>query len=1310
MKRLLMASAIQIRISWLPVVSLAAVRSWCGTQSLRRAPVLMAGHWQVSARLRSVATLQHSFAINFLTCSADALHSGVVRPSSWQPDAADPCELRGRTCGGFVSDGPSETPEGPLRMPRYFQERGIVEDHPCMFRDYNSLSAPKVIEQPTQAPVQPERPSAELTPQKASTAAAFSPVPSPSPSPQPQPTQSVAATPGSAKVQTPAESPKQAATEVSAKNAKNSSPPGEQAPLATSPVEIAPALVPGEPTSLPEAASTVEEPPSKAGENGAVVVCQGPQAGCGKVSSPKHVMRQVKLLLSCAATAPPPKPAELRGALRRAKTESWYAETISQLDATPDAAEAQLGGLLSTQRLAAALLLLKVRRILFGLLFFSLALPGLCVTGMVFRLMFLSNSLSIPTKIIVLADTFWKASFYTFLCIGPSARSMLLLVLVAGAMTLASVVVVHIPEVDHADDWVSNFWGLDVQRGPVRINIKGWQAMGFILRPLGLFVLGGFLFVSQIVLQEHVYSGNWLQDELTENEKEHMHCYFMEQVDRETAVKDTEKLMKGEAVPEFLTITSLDNALWGDHIRRAPPSQCHLATEIQPVPAFNVPTEDFAALDMKKDEPKHLRFAPAYLGADGWWWNFTMYFSTEMQTACHYECVAWGDSTAVEKLLEIGMVLGGGFAILLFANEVVIKDFRVLYYAIPGAIRALWNGSGRSENFFLNFIWVTVQATTWMLVKAYCGVYVILTYRSLVVRYSESLADRGLIRCLIYVSLFNVALRTIFCFTKDMWNLGEDNGFHKMESSEDGHRGKKEKHLKSFDLYKWMKLSAREVLEFLFDYIYNLGKEELESDEDPTQLRGNLGNFSISLMDIKVKMIFHATEDQWEIPVGAEGTIRKTPGYGATFEGSKVFVHFHKGIRRVDAERPDRSTERSRRDSEKVDPKGSGSLAHMASSGSSQAAKLAIAGPSEIRPGGDHAWQELLSLLPHWRGAMVKADFEAFCRISAEHLLPRFKADQVRRLSQILIELHPPVSNHQPRRQDIFWMIEIDDDKKLYPLFDKRMAQEVPGDTLGDEFKGYVFRIGGGNDKQGFPMKQGVLSNNRVRLLFKKGMSCYRERRGGCRKRKSVRGCVVGPDLAVLSLVIVKKGAEDIAGLTDDNKPRRLGPKRASNIRKLFGLEKKDDVRQFVVRREVKEGKKTKAPKIQRLITPSLLQRKRYFKAVVRKRMEAGKQMKADYAQRLAEYHHEKREAHAAEMAKKKKKQELEIKSFRLNHREDCSCCCSDNVISESHGRVIGDPDLALVGFEASNLLYALLDVSPPHRAEDQLAVPATHD
>merc|ERR1719159_212415 len=193
-------------------------------------------------------------------------------------------------------------------------------------------------------------------------------------------------------------------------------------------------------------------------------------------------------------------------------------------------------------------------------------------------------------------------------------------------------------------------------------------------------------------------------------------------------------------------------------------------------------------------------------------------------------------------------------------------------------------------------------------------------------------------------------------------------------------------------------------------------------------------------------------------------------------------------------------------------------------------------------------------------------------------------------------------------------------------------------------FKGYLLKITGGNDKQGFPMKQGVLCNNRVRLLFKKGMSCFRERRTGQRKRKSVRGCIVGPDLATMNLVVVRKGDEEIAGLTDEQRPRRLGPKRASNIRKLFALEKKDDVRKFVVRRVVKEGKKkTKAPKIQRLVTSAMLQRKRTFRNVVRTRMVLNKKVKQDYLKRLTEYRQEQKEARAAEVAKKKKEKKAKV-------------------------------------------------------------------
>lgn len=56
----------------------------------------------------------------------------------------------------------------------------------------------------------------------------------------------------------------------------------------------------------------------------------------------------------------------------------------------------------------------------------------------------------------------------------------------------------------------------------------------------------------------------------------------------------------------------------------------------------------------------------------------------------------------------------------------------------------------------------------------------------------------------------------------------------------------------------------------------------------------------------------------------------------------------------------------------------------------------------------------------------------------------------------------------------------------------------------------------------------------------------------------------MSPDLSVLNLVIVKKGENDLPGLTDTEKPRMRGPKRASKIRKLFNLSKEDDVRKYV--------------------------------------------------------------------------------------------------------------------------------------------------
>lgn len=201
-------------------------------------------------------------------------------------------------------------------------------------------------------------------------------------------------------------------------------------------------------------------------------------------------------------------------------------------------------------------------------------------------------------------------------------------------------------------------------------------------------------------------------------------------------------------------------------------------------------------------------------------------------------------------------------------------------------------------------------------------------------------------------------------------------------------------------------------------------------------------------------------------------------------------------------------------------------------------------------------------------------------------------------------------------------ILEVEDEVKLRAFYDKRMSHEVDGEVLGDEWKGYIFRITGGNDLQGFPMKQGVLTNQRVKLLLKKGASCYRQRRKGERKRKSVRGCIVSAELSVLNLIIVQKGEKEVEGLTDSIKPVRLGPKRASRIRKLFNLTKEDDVRNYVVRRKIiKDGKvvNSKAPKIQRLITPQRLQRKRKEAQVKRRRYIKSRAEAREYNKLLAQ-------------------------------------------------------------------------------------------
>jgi small subunit ribosomal protein S6e len=121
-------------------------------------------------------------------------------------------------------------------------------------------------------------------------------------------------------------------------------------------------------------------------------------------------------------------------------------------------------------------------------------------------------------------------------------------------------------------------------------------------------------------------------------------------------------------------------------------------------------------------------------------------------------------------------------------------------------------------------------------------------------------------------------------------------------------------------------------------------------------------------------------------------------------------------------------------------------------------------------------------------------------------------------------------------------------------------------------------------------------------------------------------------------LKVLEKGSGEVPGLTDKERPRRLGPKRANRIRQAFVLRKKDDVRKYVVMRKiekkVKKGETEEdrtfytAPKIQRLITEKRLRRKKLNRKMKKDRWAAAKDAHIAYEKLLSKFLKEKKAAY----------------------------------------------------------------------------------
>lgn len=92
-------------------------------------------------------------------------------------------------------------------------------------------------------------------------------------------------------------------------------------------------------------------------------------------------------------------------------------------------------------------------------------------------------------------------------------------------------------------------------------------------------------------------------------------------------------------------------------------------------------------------------------------------------------------------------------------------------------------------------------------------------------------------------------------------------------------------------------------------------------------------------------------------------------------------------------------------------------------------------------------------------------------------------------------------------------------------LLGKKIGDEVDG--LFVQLPGYKLKITGGSDKDGFPMR-GDLTGPRRRGVLVSGGVGFRSTRSGMRKRKSLRGGAISPDILQVNLKITHRGPKTI--------------------------------------------------------------------------------------------------------------------------------------------------------------------------------------
>ncbi len=101
-------------------------------------------------------------------------------------------------------------------------------------------------------------------------------------------------------------------------------------------------------------------------------------------------------------------------------------------------------------------------------------------------------------------------------------------------------------------------------------------------------------------------------------------------------------------------------------------------------------------------------------------------------------------------------------------------------------------------------------------------------------------------------------------------------------------------------------------------------------------------------------------------------------------------------------------------------------------------------------------------------------------------------------------------------------------------LIGLKVGDTIEGKDIKSELEGYELTITGASDKAGFPSLANVEGTALKRVLLKYGRGMRERKPRGMRKRKTVRGNTISPDIVQINLAVKKAGSKPLTEIFPD--------------------------------------------------------------------------------------------------------------------------------------------------------------------------------